>query len=228
MKNYVYTRINVEDLQMLRNSLLVEKKQLQLDIIDALGEIYELVDESLEYSDLISKNYKYCVKSVTGFVKSLLFAVGSYVFCMNMLDKDPDFFYSFVTCDVATYVGWRLFQKDNFKENYVAPDVLSEAVDKYEKVFDKIQVLTERYYDKFRVYLDGEKNFVVKEEIEKMFSDNREYINKKKVRGEFKNDFSFELMNEIAEDYFDDKIMNDFLGFYEKDQQEEKQKQRKL
>jgi len=226
MNGYVDEKISLEDLQLLRSIMDVDKKKLQIEIIDTLGGIYKLVNDSLEYSDVINRNYKYFVGSFKNVLKSAVFSIGSFIFSMNLLDKDPDLLYSFLTCSCATVFGSSLFQVDNRKENYVSSDVLVNASDKYKAIFDEIQRLTEVYYDTARVYFDGKKDYVMKDEMKKIFSNNSAYIEKMKRSGKFYSDFSFDVLCDVAGDYFDDNIMKEFLSFYEKDM--EKQKQRKL
>lgn len=225
MKEYVDMKLSLDDLNFLRNLAEADKKNMQIDIIDTFYKMYELINESVQYSNIMKSTYKFCVNTGKNLVKSVAVTVGGFFTIFNLLDKDPEFLYSLINCTSISTIGFFLFQDDNKKENFVSLDVLEDAVSKYRNIMDQLKENGVSYYRIAEKYFDGRDDFVVKDEMERIFESNKDYINEKKALSQFRDDFSFDSMYRIGKLYFDDNTMRDmFLAF----ESERKQKQRKL
>ena len=221
MAKYSDETIDIADLKMLRDILSSDNRKLEIDIIDALGDIYALSDEIINNEDMIKKNYKFTTNTFGNFIKSSVFSVASYAFVINYLDKDPDLLYSIFNCIFPTAVGYRLFQKDNVKENYVSGEVLKKVFQDKLKLSTQLNECVNAYFETMMLYF-GKNASSIKEKVKNVFDKNEKYIETNIEKGRFLDGFSYEKILEVAGGCLDDKLFKEFVSFYES-----KQKQRK-
>lgn len=221
MAKYSDERIDIADLKMLRDILSSDRKKLEIDIINALGDIYTLSNEIINNEDMIKKNYKFTTNTFGNFIKSSIFSVASYAFVINYLDKDPDLLYSVFNCIFPTAVGYRLFQKDNVKENYVSGEVLKKVFQDKLKLSTQLNECVNAYFETMMLHF-GKNTSSIKDEMKNVFENNKKYIETNIENGRFLDDFSYEKILEVAEGYLDDERFKKYVSFYES-----KQKQRK-
>lgn len=221
MPKYSDETIDIADLKMLRDILSSDNRKLEIDIIDALGDIYALSDEIINNEDMIKKNYKFTTNTFGNFIKSSVFSVASYAFVINYLDKDPDLLYSVFNCILPAIVGYRLFQKDNVKENYVSGEVLKKATEDNFNLTIQLEDCVDVYFASMMLYF-GKNASSIKEKVKNVFDKNEKYIETNIEKGRFLDGFSYEKILEVAGGCLDDKLFKEFVSFYES-----KQKQRK-
>lgn len=221
MPKYSDETIDIADLKMLRDILSSDNRKLEIDIIDALGDIYALSDEIINNEDMIKKNYKFTTNTFGNFIKSSVFSVASYAFVINYLDKDPDLLYSVFNCILPAIVGYRLFQKDNVKENYVSGEVLKKVTEDNFNLTIQLEDCVDVYFASVMLYF-GKNASSIKEKVKNVFDKNEKYIETNIEKGRFLDGFSYEKILEVAGGCLDDKLFKEFVSFYES-----KQKQRK-
>lgn len=221
MPKYSDETIDIADLKMLRDILSSDNRKLEIDIIDALGDIYALSDEIINNEDMIKKNYKFTTNTFGNFIKSSVFSVASYAFVINYLDKDPDLLYSVFNCILPAIVGYRLFQKDNVKENYVSGEVLKKATEDNFNLTIQLEDCVDVYFASVMLYF-GKNASSIKEKVKNVFDKNEKYIETNIEKGRFLDGFSYEKILEVTGGCLDDKLFKEFVSFYES-----KQKQRK-
>lgn len=221
MPKYSDETIDIADLKMLRDILSSDNRKLEIDIIDALGDIYALSDEIINNEDMIKKNYKFTTNTFGNFIKSSVFSVASYAFVINYLDKDPDLLYSVFNCILPAIVGYRLFQKDNVKENYVSGEVLKKATEDNFNLTIQLEDCVDVYFASMMLYF-GKNASSIKEKVKNVFDKNEKYIETNIEKGRFLDGFSYEKILEVAGGCLDDKLFKEFVSLYDV-----KQKQRK-
>ena len=221
MAKYSDERIDIADLKMLRDILSSDRKKLEIDIINALGDIYTLSNEIINNEDMIKKNYKFVRNTLGNFIKTSVFSGVSYAFVINYLDKDPEMLHSFLNFFLPTMIGYRLFQKDNIKENYIDEETLKKAIEDNINLTSQFDECINVYFETMILYF-GKNTSSIKVKVKNVFENNKKYVESNIKNGRFLDDFSYEKIFEIAEGFLDDEMFKKYVSFYDS-----KQKQRK-
>lgn len=225
MNKYTDEKINIEDLKLLKSILSSDKEKLEKQIIDSLGKIHALTEEYANYGEALEKESRYKRKRRNNVLKSGICTFISLAIAEAYYNNNPAFLYEACCFLSGTVLGYNIFQISNRKENGITDKdmmILNMATRTSDSILDNADV----YFVALKQYLNSKENYVIKDEIKKMFELNSEYIKNKIDEGKFHKNFSFEKIVEITKGYLDDDNVKKIFISLEKDEQEEKQRKR--